>query len=95
MTKKMAAVTAPFMTIDAIRQQYGIKSRNTIYKILGEMEKCGRYRHVDLRLDRLVNVIAVEDFLEYRSILKRSKTAFKNLPPFSMHAARQKRGDIA
>ena len=95
MTKKMAAVTAPFMTIDAIRQQYGIKSRNTIYKILGEMEKCGRYRHVDLRLDRLVNVIAVEDFLEYRSILKRSKTAFKNLPPFSMHTARQKRGDIA
>ncbi len=91
----MAAVTAPFMTIDAIRQQYGIKSRNTIYKILGEMEKCGRYRHVDLRLDRLVNVIAVEDFLEYRSILKRSKTAFKNLPPFSMHTARQKRGDIA
>jgi hypothetical protein len=89
------AASAPFMTIDAIRQQYGIKSRNTIYKILGEMEKCGRYRHVDLRLDRLVNVIAVEDFLEYRSILKRSKTAFKNLPPFSMHTARQKRGDIA
>ena len=89
------AVTAPFMTIDAIRQQYGIKSRNTIYKILGEMEKCGRYRHAQLRLDRLVNVLAVEDFLECRSVLKRSKTAFKNLPPFSMHTARQKRGDIA
>ena len=89
------AVTAPFMTIDAIRQQYGIKSRNTIYKILGEMEKCGRYRHAQLRLDRLVNVLAVEDFLECRSVLKHSKTAFKNLPPFSMHTARQKRGDIA
>ena len=89
------AVTAPFMTIDAIRQQYGIKSRNTIYKILGEMERCGRYKHAQLRLDRLVNVLAVEDFLECRSILKRSKTAFKNLPPFSMHTARQKRGDIA
>ena len=89
------AVTAPFMTIDAIRQQYGIKSRNTIYKILGEMEKCGRYRHAQLRLDRLVNVLAVEDFLECRSVLKRSKTAFKNLPPFSMHTAQQKRGDIA
>lgn len=88
------AVTAPFMTIDAIRHQYGIKSRNTIYKILGEMEKCGRYRHAQLRLDRLVNVLAVEDFLECRSVLKRSKTAFKNLPPFSMHSARQKRGDI-
>ena len=89
------AVTAPFMTIDAIRQQYGIKSRNTIYKILGEMERCGRYKHAQLRLDRLVNVLAVEDFLECRSVLKRSKTAFKNLPPFSMHTARQKRGDIA
>ena len=89
------AVSAPFMTIDAIRQQYGIKSRNTIYKILGEMERCGRYKHAQLRLDRLVNVLAVEDFLECRSILKRNKTAFKNLPPFSMHTARQKRGDIA
>ena len=86
---------APFVTIDKLRELYGIKSRNTIYKILGEMEKCGRYRHVDLRLDRLVNVIAIEDFLECRSILKRNKTAFKNLPPFSMHTARMKRGDIA
>lgn len=91
----MMAVTAPFMTIDAIRQQYGIKSRNTIYKILGEMERCGRYRHAQLRLDRLVNAVAMEDFLECRSLLKRNKTAFKNLPPFSMHTARQKRGDIA
>lgn len=87
--------SAPFVTIDKLRETTGIKSRNTIYKILGEMEKCGRYRHVDLRLDRLVNAVAIEDFLECRSVLKRSKTAFKNLPPFSMHTARQKRGDIA
>ena len=89
------AASAPFMTIDAIRQQYGIKSRNTIYKILGEMERCGRYKHAQLRLDRLVNVLAVEDYLSNRKILKRKTAASKNLPPFSMHAARQKRGDIA
>ena len=88
-------VTAPFATIDKVRETFGIKSRNTIYKILGEMERCGRYKHTQLRLDRLVNVLAVEDFMECRSILKRNKTAFKSLPPFSMHTARMKRGDIA
>ena len=87
--------SAPFVTIDKLRETTGIKSRNTIYKILGEMERCGRYKHAQLRLDRLVNAIAIEDFLECRSLLKRNKTAFKNLPPFSMHTARRKRGDIA
>lgn len=87
-------VTAPFVTIDKLRELYGIKSRNTIYQILGEMERCGRYKHAQLRLDRLVNVLAIEDFLECKSILKRNKTAFKNLPPFSMHTARMKRGDV-
>lgn len=85
---------APFVTIDKLRESTGIKSRNTIYKILGEMEQCGRYKHAQLRLDRLVNAVAMEDFLECRSLLKRNKTAFKNLPPFSMYSARKKRGDI-
>lgn len=85
---------APFVTIDCLRESMGIKSRNTIYVILGEMETCGRYKHAQLRLGRLINRFAIEDFLECRSVLKRSKTAFKNLPPFSMHSARQKRGDI-
>lgn len=88
-------VTAPYMTIDNIRQQYGIKSRSTIYQLLGEMEKCGRYKHADLRLDRLVNVVALEDYLENRTILKRKTAAARNLPPFSMYMARKKRGDIA
>lgn len=85
---------APFVTIDCLRESIGIKSRNTIYVILGEMEACGRYKHAQLRLGRLINRFAIEDFLECRSILKRNKTAFKNLPPFSMHTARVKRGDI-
>lgn len=88
------AVTAPFMTIDAIRQQYGIKSRNTIYMILGEMERCKRYKNVPLRLDRLVNAVAMEDFLEHRKDLKHKTSASKNLPPFSMYTARRKRGDL-
>ena len=87
--------SAPFVTIDKLGETTGIKSRNTIYKILGEMEKCGRYKHAQLRLDRLVNVLAVEDYLSHRRDLKRKTAASKNLPPFSMHTARQKRGDIA
>ena len=88
------AVTAPYMTIDKVRETLGIKSRSTIYQILGEMERCKRYKNVPLRLDRLVNVVAMEDFLEHRKDLKRKTAASRNLPPFSMHTARVKRGDI-
>lgn len=95
MTGDINMLDCPFITIDKVRECYGVKSRSTVYKILSEMEKSGRYRHTQLRLGRLINRFAIEDFLEYRSVLKRSKTAFKNLPPFSMHTARQKRGDIA
>ena len=86
--------SAPYMTIDKVRETLGIKSRSTIYQILGEMERCKRYKSVPLRLDRLVNVIAMEDFLEHRKDLKHKTSASKNLPPFNMHSARQKRGDI-
>ena len=95
MTGDTNMLDCPFMTIDKIRECYGVKSRSTIYRILAEMEACGRYKHAQLRLGRLINRFAIEDFLECRSVLKRSKTAFKNLPPFSMYSARKKRGDIA
>ena len=86
------AVTAPFTSIKNIQEQYGL-SHSTIYQLLSEINMCPRYRLQQVRLDKLVNICILEDYLENRKILKR-KTAAKNLPPFSMHTARMKRGDI-
>lgn len=88
------AVTAPFTSIKNIQEQYGL-SHSTIYQLLSEINMCPRYKHQQVRLDKLVNVCILEDYLANRKILKRKTVASKNLPPFSMHTARVKRGDIA
>ena len=86
-----------YMSIKEAAQLYGY-SKQTVYNLIKEMKECSRYKGAWLELnqygDKLINTLALEDFLRYRAQLKEPALA-RNLPPYDPREVRKQRGEVS
>lgn len=86
-----------YLSVAECAKVYGY-SKQTIYSLIKEMQSCQRYKGAWLELnqygDKLINTLALEDFLRYRAQLKEPALA-RSLPPYDPKEVRRQRGEVS
>ena len=84
-----------YLPVSGIAESYR-QSKSTVGRILKEIQESERYKDYRVIInddgDRLVNVLAYEDYLFYRTQLKNRNLA-RHLPPFDPAEVRRNWGE--